>query len=144
MTIFDKIADTYQQIQSLYNKLFFLEVQATTPKSGEITGMPKEGGSTTNPIERYIIRKEEIQAKIHAKENTLKELWKCALDLMKQAGVDGQTIKMMYMRFCRGMLWKECAAKMNKLFPNCTWNENKCFRKYREVLTKVYNLNAQK
>ena len=137
MTIFDKISNTRQRIERIEEKIIVLEMQATTPKSGEITGMPRGGGSPINPLDQYLERKERFEKQLKEAVRLLELQWKRADLEMNKAGVDEQTQKMMYYRFYKGMSWRKCAAKLNNLYPECKWNENKCFRKYREVLSKT-------
>lgn len=137
MTIFDDISDIFQQIEDIEEKLIVLEWQACTPKSGAITGMPKDGSGAGNPIELYLERKEKLEKKSKALKTRFNRLWNKAVHQMTVASIDAQTQKMMFYRFYKGLQWKACAAKLDKKYPNCKWNENKCFRKYREVLYKV-------
>ena len=137
MTIFEKISDTRQQIEEIKEKIMLSEVQACSPKSGKITGMPQGGGDVVNPIDKHLERKERLEGRLRVLEDKLSQQWEQALHLMKKARIDEQTQKMMYYRFYWGIQWKKCAEKLDKKYPDCKWNENKCFRKYREVLTKI-------
>ena len=135
--IFEKISNTYDRIEKVKEKIIVLEMQACTPKSGEITGMPKDGRNASNPIETYLEKKEELEEKLNLLNARFKHQWKQALHLMKCADIKRQTRYMMYLRFCKGLPWKKCNAIMQEKYPNGKWNENKCFREYRNTLIKV-------
>lgn len=135
--IFEKLANTHQRIEELKEKIAVVEMQACTPKSGEITGMPKGGGDNSNPIEMYLERKEELEEKLLVLNDCFKNQWARALQLMRLADVKRQTRYMMYLRFCKGLPWKKCNMIMQEKYPNSKWNENKCFREYRNTLIKV-------
>lgn len=145
MTIFDKITSTHQRIERVCEKLLYLELKSGTPRSGEITGMPRDsGGGASNPFDSYLERKEKLEAEIATLNERLDYLWKQANSLMSKANIDAQTKKMMFLRFCKGMQWKKCARSLDEQFPNCKWNENKCFRKYREVLWKIRQIERKR
>lgn len=144
MTIFDKITSAHQRIDRVREKLLYLELKSGTPRSGEITGMPRDSGGASNPFDSYLERKEKLEAEIETLNERLDYLWKQANSLMCKAKIDAQTKKMMFFRFYKAMQWKKCARSLDEQFPNCKWNENKCFRKYREVLWKIRQLERGK
>ena len=135
--IFEKMANTYQRIEEIKEKIIVLEMQACTPKSGEITGMPMDSNNASNPIDMYLERKEKLEEKLEVLNDRFKSQWKQAIHLMKLAGIKRQTRYLMYLRFCKGLPWKKCNTIMQEKYPNSKWNENKCFREYRNTLIKV-------
>ena len=135
--IFDKMMNTYQRIEEIKEKILVMELQACSPKSGEITGMPMGGGNASNPIEMYLERKEKLEGKLDILNEHFKSQWKQAIHLMRLADIKRQTRYMMYLRFYQGLPWKKVNATMQEKYPNSKWNENKCFREYRNTLIKV-------
>ena len=136
MTIFDEIADTRGRIKKVQDKIEYLEMKADTPRSSVFSDMPK-GGGVGNPLEQYIVKKEELTEKLTALKTRLERLWRKAARQMSAVGVERQTRRMMYLRFVCGLQWEKCAVMLNEKYPNCKWNVNKCFRKYRDVLYKI-------
>ncbi len=137
MIILDEMAAIIKKIKKEQEKLLFLELQATTPKSPTYSDMPKGGGNASNPIEQYAIKKEELQGKIDVLKDKLESLWNEAEKQMQ--GVDEQTKALMLYRFKNGFRWEKCSKKMQRKYPDGKWNLNKCFRKYREVLKILQN-----
>ena len=135
--VFEKLSNIHQEIEEVKEKIAILEMQACSPKSGEITGMPRGGGDASNPIELYLERKERLEEKLEALTARFKSQWKQAVRLMKLANINEQTRYMMYLRFYEGLPWKKCNKALQKKYPNGKWNENKCFREYRSVLICV-------
>ena len=141
MTIFEKISDARDRIENLREKLFCLEVQSVTPKTSEITGMPKDFGNASNPLEQYLIRKEELERKLGVQVVLFEKSWKYAVRRMNAAKIEDQKQQMMYLRFYIGLKWKDCNAQLQKRYPDDNWNINKCFRVYREVLYRIRREN---
>ena len=141
--IFEKMSKTYQRIEEIKEKIFVLEMHATTPKSGEITGMPKDFGVVSNPADMYLEKKEELEEKLDILKDRFKSQWKQAVHLMKLADIKRQTRYLMYLRFCKGLPWKKCNSEMQEKYPNGKWNENKCFREYRNTLIKVRRVRKE-
>lgn len=135
--IFNEIASLSKKIKEIQEKMLFLELQATTPKSPTYSDMPKGGGNATNPIEQYAIKKEELQSKIDVLNDKLESLWNEAEKQMQ--GIDEQTKALMLYRFKNGFRWEKCSKEMQRKYPDGNWNLNKCFRKYREVLKILHN-----
>lgn len=137
MTIFDRIANLRGRIIKTQDKLKLIEMKAGSPRSSVFSDMPKGVFNVSNPLEQYMIDKEETAEKLKALESDFSKLWTKALCQMDDAGIDEQVKYMMYLRFHCGLQWKKCAATLNAAYPENKWSENKCFRKYREVLYRV-------
>lgn len=137
MTIFDEIAITYTKVKRVEEKLEYIRYQASTPKSSILSDMPKGGGTVGNPLEEYLIKQEELVEKHKYLEDKLERQWARAVHQMNIAKIDKQSKTMMYYRFKCNMQWKKCAAELDRKYPNCKWNVNKCFRKYRDVLCRI-------
>ena len=121
-----------------------LEMQASTPKSGEITGMPRGGGGDgSNSLDIYLEKKEELEEKLNVLNDRRKSQWKQALHYMRIADIKRQTRYMMYLRFYQGLPWKKCTSIMQEKYPNGKWNENKLFREYRNTLIKVRRVKQE-
>lgn len=134
MTIFDEISFTVSKIKKIQEKIEYLEMQASTPRSSVFSDMPKGGGNASNPLEQYMIKKEKQIERLKPWKKRLNRQWAKAVYQMNSVKIDKQTQKMMYLRYYCGLPWKQCAKELDKEFPNCKWNDNKCFRKLSEVL----------
>ena len=141
MTIFDRIANLRDRIIKAQNKLAFLEMKADTPRSSVFSDTPKGTYNASNPLEQYMIEKEEADEKLKILKLKFNRLWAKASRQMDAVGIDEQVAEMMYLRFYCGLQWEKCATALNKKYPDSKWNTNKCFRKYRDVL---YRLRKEK
>ena len=137
MTIFDEITHLNGKIKRVQDKLELLQMKIDSPRSSVISDMPRGGGGGGNPLEDYIERKEEYEEKLRFLLNRLDKLWADAYYMMDSAKIDSQVQVMMYLRFAKGLKWEKCAETLAEKYPDGKWNENKCFRKYREVLRKI-------
>lgn len=140
MTIFEEISCIKEKIRRTQEKIELLEMKIDSPRSCEISDMPRGGGNAGNPLEVYVEKKEELTEKLDALETKLEKLWYEALNLMKAANIDQQVQAMMYFRFIYGLQWERVAYALSKRYAGCKWNVNKCFRKYREVLCRIRRL----
>jgi len=143
MTIFDEISFTVSKIKKIQDKIVFLEMQADTPRSSVFSDMPKSGGGAGNPLEQYMIKKEKQIEKLKPLKKRLNRQWARAVYQMDSTKIDKQTQKMMYLRYYCDLPWKQCAKELDKEFPNCKWNANKCFRRLREVLYRIRQYNRE-
>lgn len=141
--IFERLTDTVKRIEEIKENIIFLEMRACAPKSGEITGMPKDGGNASNPIETYLEKKEELEEKLALLSERLKSQWRKAVHLMRLSNVNEQSEYMMYLRFYKGLPWKQCTLRLKAKYPDGKWNENKCFREYRNTLIRVRRAQRQ-
>lgn len=105
----------------------------TAPKIPTLSDMPKGSGSTSNPQENYILRLERLESRKAELIERLNGKWLLAVAKLKGAGKDESTIKMLEYRFKQGREWKDCAKQMKADYPTEIWNENKCFRLYRDI-----------
>lgn len=138
--IFDEIVDTRKRIRQTQEKLDYIRLQVSTPRSPTLSDMPKGGGGADTPLERYIIKQEKLTEKIKILQTRLNKQWVKAVHLMNSAEIEEQNQKMMYLRFGCGMQWEKCADELNKQYPSNRWNVGKCFREYRKVLLKIKNI----
>ncbi len=137
MTIFDEISFTVSKIKKIQDKIEYLEMQASSARSSVLSDMPKGGGGAGNPLEQYIIKKEKQLEKLKLWEKRLNHQWAKAVCQMNSVKIGKQTQKMMYLRYCCALPWKQCVKELDKEFPNCGWNDNKCYRRQREVLDRI-------
>lgn len=137
MTIFDEISFTNDKIKKVQDKLEYLQMNIDSPRTSVMSDMPRGGGSVGNPLELYVVKKEELTDRLRALEAKRERLWEKAIELMDCAGIDKQVQDMMYYRFGYGLQWQRVATALNEKYPDGKWNVNKCFRKYREVLCKI-------
>lgn len=144
MTIFDRIANLRDRIVKTRDKLEFLEMKADTPRSSVFSDMPKGAYNASNPLEQYMIEKEEAEERLKTLKAKFDRLWEKASHQMDTLGIDEQVKFMMYLRFCRGLKWEKCATALNDKYPTSRWNTNKCFRKYRDVLYRFRKERQEK
>ena len=140
MTVFDEITLLNVKIKRVQEKLDFLQMKIDSPRSSVLSDMPRGGGGAGNPLEDYIVKKEEYEEKLRFLEKRVENLWANAYYLMDNAKIDSQVQVMMYLRIAQGLRWEKCAQTLAKKYPYGKWNVNKCFRKYREVLSKTRRL----
>lgn len=138
--IFDEITNTRKRIKQTQEKLDYIRLQVSTPRSPTLSDMPKGGGGVDTPLDRYIIKQEKLTEKIKRLQTLLKKQWREAVQTMNTVGIGKQSQKMMYLRFVCGLQWEKCAAELDKEFPNNKWNVGKCFREYRKILQKIRNI----
>ena len=137
MCVFDEILQVKEKFNFVQDKIEYLQIKADSPRSSIISDMPKGGRHDGNPLEEYIVRKEELSEKLARYKAMLDELWEEAFYQMKLAEIDEQLKAMMILRFSYGLKWEKCATTLNKKFPDGKWTTGKCFRKYREVLRRI-------
>lgn len=125
-----KIAETKEKIEEL-------KALAMSPRNQIISDMPK-GGGTINAAESYIIRLEKYEKTLEALRDKRSEEWLKVCEAFAVYNHRKAEIKtLLWLRFCNGYSWKRCIDEMAKVFPNETWNANKCFRLYRGFLHKT-------
>lgn len=137
MTILDEIAYTYQRLKRARERLADFEASQDTPRSSVFSDTPKGAWNVSNPLEESYIRKEELINKCKEIEARLEAQWHKAVLQMNAAHINKQVQKMFFLRFCCAMKWEKCAQALDKEFPNCHWNANKCFREYRNAVIKL-------
>ena len=101
-----------KEIAMWQQKLDRLESQSLV-KGQQLTGMPSGGSRTTSKVEDRVIRKEEIQERIH---NLRDRAEREQVRLLKyiESIEDGFVRQVMEYRFMEDFTWKEVARKMGK------------------------------
>lgn len=143
MKLLNEILQLCRDIDSIEERLIELK-QMTQPKAQKIYDMPRGGGERKNAIEEYIIKSERLKRKLVQKRKTFFEKWCEFCDLAKDSGVTEAQKEMIYYRFHEALPWKLCVSRMERQYPEATWNEQKLFRMYRKVLYKIDRKNKEK
>ena len=106
------------------------------PQAMNISDMPR-GSSRKNTLEEYIIKWDRLHLKRHRLEVDILTRWAAMEKAFKEHGVtEAQQAVMKYRFFC-GHTWKRCVNYMRVEYPETVWDEQKLFRIYRKVLTKM-------
>ncbi len=132
----EKIADLRDKIKDYEEQLEKLNLKNTAPKNQIFSDMPKSS-SEKNSIEEYVIKKEKIQEKIDCCFEDIKTNWRLAVVKFKKAGLSKVEIKLMKYRYLFNFKWKLCRKKMQKMFPETKWTDNRVFFTYRAIKDKL-------
>ena len=119
---------TKKKIDKLDARIYELRSAVLAPKNQIITDMPKSRGGVGNPIEKYLLRLERLQARKDILLAYQREQWEKA---QRKAQMTKQESYLLYLRVISGLPWKKCVALTNKRYPSM--NENKAFRIYRRI-----------
>lgn len=130
----DECFELRKRVQDISDRIEELELRIRAPKAQPFSDMP-HGTSRTNPLERYITKKEELEVKKHTVEMQLDEKWGETSRLFTDSGATKQELDLLRLRFFYGKPWKECTATMNKIYGN--WNDNASFRAYRKAVERL-------
>lgn len=136
MKLLNEIIQLRRDMNSIIDRLTELK-QMTQPKAQTISDMPRGGGERKNAIEEYIIKSERLQGRLDHKEDLFAEKWSKFRKIADDSGVTEAQIDVIYYRFHDALPWKLCVARMERRYPETTWNEQKLFRMYRKVLCKI-------
>ena len=135
----DEIIELRRDINSIIERLTELK-QMTQPKVQTISDMPR-GGERKNVIEEYIIKSERLQNKLNNKKLQLDRKWEELKKLCENAKLTEAQLKVITNRFYFAKSWRECVLIMRIAYPDTEWNEQKLFRIYRNVLSKLNRKN---
>lgn len=130
-----------RRINEIREQIEELKSFAMNPRNQIISDMPKGGGSTTNAVERYIIRREKLEYELEQLIEKRFDLWEKITDTLDEMNQRIETKMMLQLRFCNGYSWKKCVLILENLYPDEKWSTNKCFRIYRSVLHKISTNN---
>lgn len=131
----DEIIELRRDINSIVERLSELK-QMTQPRVQTISDMPR-GGDKKNVIEEYIVKSERLQKKLDKKSRELESKWGELKILFCKAKLTDAQQNMIRARFYYAKSWKECTGVMESLYPSAKWSEQKLFRIYRNVLSKL-------
>ena len=135
MTLFDECLNTIHTIKDFDERIMELKAIAYSPRSQALNGMPRGGG--VNAIEQYIVKIDKLEKRKKELQKWLDKVWNDAYNLMKSKDIADDEIQLMQLRFYSAHSWRACCAIMKKEHPDDLWNENKCFRVYRSILSKI-------
>lgn len=135
----DEIIELRRDINSIIERLTELK-QMTQPKVQTISDMPR-GGERKNVIEEYIIKSERLQNKLNNKKLELDRKWEELKKLCENSKLTEAQLKVITNRFYFAKSWRECVLIMRTAYPDTEWNEQKLFRIYRNVLSKLNRKN---
>ncbi len=137
MNDLDLCYELRKEIKELDGRIVELELAVRAPKAQPMNDMP-HATTRQNIIEGYIIRKEKLFSKKYKLEAELDAAWNRAKAQLTAAGVGHDGIDLTRLRMYHGLSWKRCTEIMKKKYGK--WNENKTFRIYREIVTKLKKL----
>lgn len=121
--LLEKCIGLRRNIEETNERLAELNSKATS-LTIKISDMPR-GGERKNGADEYIIQKEELEQRKQYLLSVLNATWNYAA-----RHIESDSVKtLMQYRFYNGYSWKKSAELMG-------WNENKCFRMYRKVISK--------
>ena len=135
MKILDDCLELRRKINDISENIQMLQEVAYAPRNQVLNGMPRGGGE--NAIEKYIDKVEKLNKRKRGMTTQLNRYWNRASIVFENCEIDEQAVALMKFRFYDGLSWKRCCKVMQKLYPDDKWNENKCFRTYRVVLSKI-------
>lgn len=121
-------------IGKINTELYKINAAAFSPKNQAITGMPRSQGSNGNDFDRYISKKQRLLSQKKQLQSEQNDLWREIEKKLKNNSIGNRDIYILYLRFFKGLLWKECTNAIKKKIPK--WNDNATFRRYRKVLSK--------
>lgn len=136
----DVFLDMHNRLRSIRERVETLQYKVRDAKAQHYSDMPRGTMHTTNPLEDYVVRQEELMHEMGAIETELKMQWNALKQHLKVCGVQQEGITLMYYRCYHGKKWKECTALMQ--FEYEKWNDNKSFSTYRGIAQAVQNYAA--
>lgn len=131
----ERVLEMRRSVDDLNLRIEELE-SMVLPKAQVITGMPR-GGEHENAIEKYTETKIMLEEK---RDKILREMgrkWKVLEGRFDQCGITDRQKKMLEARFFNGHPWKRCVVVMQKKYPEEKWDEQKLFRMYRKVISRM-------
>lgn len=120
--------------QKITDKLNELKTAAYYPRNQNISDEPKCESESINRLDVYVIKQEKLEHEIITLNKQILHSWRIACKILRNAA-SKEEIKLMYMRFYKGLQWKRCAVEMQGKYGS-QWNINKIFSTYRQVLAK--------
>ena len=124
-----------RKIDEIDDRILDIKSKVRHPKTQTLSCMPRNASQSDSAIERYIITLDKLQARRGALEEELYLRWVQIEKTLDRCSIARNDKRLLSLRFYSGLSWKKCTAKMQKL--DATWNENKTFRRYREVVKVV-------
>lgn len=131
----DQILRLRREIDKLKERIEDLKAM-TQPKAQTISDMPR-GGERKNSIEEYVVKSEELHSKLGKLEKRIENKWRDVLVTLNHCEITDAQCMMLKLRFYCGYPWKKVVKRMQELYPDTTWNENKVFSLYRRILYKI-------
>ena len=136
MTAFDECIELRRSINEIDEKILSLRETIYSPRNQVISGMPRGGGS--NAIEQYLIKVDKLIDIKNLREKRLSNLWNETVCTMQAHGIKEEYINLMYYRFYLGLPWKHSCSRVQENYTSQKWNENRVFRVYRMILSKIH------
>lgn len=140
MQLLDRCLELCRDIKGINEMIEEINASLYTPKNQIISDMPK-GKSAESVTDKLLEKKERLTAKKEIAEMELQATWDKVISMCIKAKVTKQQIQLLYLRFHEGKPWKKCTYIMQKKYG--FWNDNKSFREYRSVLSKLHNEEQQ-
>lgn len=130
LKLHDKIRDENDRLEEIKSSIKY-------PKGQGFSDNPRVS-SGSNPIENYLVLKENCEEKIARLETKLADAWKTILIALKKANVGNEAIHLFFLRYNCGFQWGDCAIEMKRIFGD-KWNVNRVFRIHRQTVEKLQN-----
>lgn len=140
MQLLDECLELCRDLRSIDERIEEINSTLYTPKNQIITDMPR-GRSNENMTDKLLAKKERLTKKKENKEKELQEKWGEVISICLKAKVTVPQIQLIYLRFHEGKPWKQCTKILQSKYG--FWNDNKSFREYRSVLSKVHKYTEQ-
>lgn len=134
MRLLDDCLALTRELKELDEKIFELKTTMLSPKGQIITGMPRSGGPNGNKADDYMVRLERLEERKKRAKGKREKVWNEAVAIFQKKHIKGEYVELMKLRFYRGLQWKQCCAPMCEKYPTQSWNINKIFRVYRQIL----------
>lgn len=131
----ERILEMRRSVDDLNLRIVELE-SMVLPKAQVITGMPR-GGDHENAIEKYTETKITLEEKRERILRKMARLWKGLEGRFDQCGITERQKAMLEARFYNGLPWKRCVLAMRQVYPDEQWDEQKLFRMYRKVISRL-------
>lgn len=136
MQILEDCLEKTRKIKKVEEQIAELRERAMSPKNQLITGMPR-GGAGGNQSESYMVKLERLEDRRKRLIRQRDELWEEIIYTIDAKGeVKEEHVSLLQYRFFKGLQWKKCCALMCQKYPESSWNMNKVFRVYRQILRK--------
>lgn len=135
--LLDKCNDLNDRIKKVDENILIIRNVICSPRNQVINGMPRGGGGQS--IEDYIIKIEKLEKRKKRLNEEKLRYWNQVVSIMFKNQISKDDMMIFKYRYFLGFKWEQVAENMQKYFTNGNWNENKCYRVHRIVLSKIHN-----
>lgn len=135
MKTLDDCLEETRKLKEINEQIAELKARTMSPKNQIITGMPRSGGGG-NQNESYIVKLERLEARRDKIRARRAALWASIATACNDKKIKPEYISLLRHRFFKGLQWNKCCKLMCEEYPDSSWNMNKVFRVYRQILRK--------